>query len=137
MFSLIVSYAAFAVIATVVNLAAQRLVLATIGGSAGFALAVFCGTAAGLIVKYILDKKWIFFDESSGIATHGRKFGLYTIMGIVTTLVFWGTETVFWITWGTEQARETGAVLGLAVGYVIKYQLDRRFVFGPAKTGVA
>ena len=31
--------------------------------------------------------------------------------------------------WKTDLMREVGAVLGLAVGYVIKYTLDRRFVF--------
>ena len=64
---------------------------------------------------------------------HGRQFGLYTAMGIVTTLIFWGTETAFWLAWNTEAAREAGAVLGLTVGYVVKYNLDRRFVFAPRK----
>ena len=35
----------------------------------------------------------------------------------------------FWLIWGTDLARESGAVLGLTVGYVVKYNLDRRFVF--------
>jgi putative flippase GtrA len=48
---------------------------------------------------------------------------------VITTLIFWGTETLFWLTWGTDLMRETGAVIGLAVGYVIKYNLDKRFVF--------
>lgn len=131
MLDLVLRYTAFAVLATLVNLLTQRLVLAAIDGGPGFALAVFCGTATGLVVKYVLDRKWIFHDRSTGLATHGRKFGLYTAMGIVTTLIFWGTETAFWLAWRTEFAREAGAILGLAVGYVVKYNLDRRFVFGP------
>jgi putative flippase GtrA len=126
---LVTRYAAFAVLATIVNLAAQRIVLGAVSGDVGFALAVFTGTALGLVVKYILDKRWIFFDTSSGLATHGRKFSLYTVMGIVTTLIFWGTETAFWLAWRTDLMREIGAVLGLTAGYVIKYKLDRRFVF--------
>ena len=122
-------YAAFAVVATVANLAAQRLVLAVDDGPRGFAAAVLAGTAVGLALKYALDKRWIFDDRSTGLAAHGRKFTLYTAMGVVTTAIFWGTETAFWLAWGTDFARETGAVLGLAVGYVVKYQLDRRFVF--------
>lgn len=131
MLSLALRYAAFAVVATLVNLLTQRGVLALFAGPTGFALAVFCGTATGLVVKYVLDKRWIFFDRSTGVATHGRKFGLYTAMGIVTTAIFWGMETAFWLAWGTEFAREAGAVLGLTIGYVVKYNLDRRFVFGP------
>lgn len=130
-------YAAFAVAATVANLAAQRVVLGFGDGAGVFALAVFVGTGVGLVLKYALDKRWIFADRSSGLAAHGRKFGLYTAMGIVTTAIFWGTETAFWLAWGTDAMRELGAVLGLAVGYVVKYQLDRRYVFDAAPRAAA
>ena len=130
---LIWRYSAFAALATLANLATQRLVLALAEGTQGFVLAVASGTAVGLLLKYILDKRWIFSDTSSGIAVHGRKFTLYTVSGVFTTLIFWGSETVFWFAWKTDLMREVGAVLGLAVGYVIKYKLDRRFVF--AKPG--
>mgnify|MGYP002635429176 CR=1 FL=1 len=126
---LIWRYSAFAVLATLANLAAQRLVLALVEGTQGFALAVVSGAAIGLLLKYILDKRWIFFDPSSGIAVHGQKFTLYTVMGVFTTLIFWGSETAFWLAWKTDLMREVGAVLGLAVGYIIKYNLDRKFVF--------
>ncbi|MDC1270063.1 GtrA family protein, partial [Amylibacter sp.] len=38
-------------------------------------------------------------------------------------------ETAFWLVWQTYAMRELGAVLGLSIGYVVKYNLDRRFVF--------
>jgi len=127
--TLVLRYAAFAVIATVTNLAAQRIVLLA-GDTAGhFALAVGTGTIVGLVTKYLLDKRWIFLDLETGLKGHGRKFSLYTAMGIVTTAIFWGTETAFWLIWQTDLMRELGAVLGLGVGYVVKYNLDRRFVF--------
>ena len=122
-------YATFAVLATIANLAAQRLVLAVDGRPLTFSIAVFAGTAAGLALKYALDKRWIFDDRSIGVAAHGKKFVLYTLMGMATTAIFWGTETAFWMIWRTDATRELGAILGLAVGYVVKYQLDRRFVF--------
>lgn len=126
---LVLRYGGFAVLATIANLGAQRLVLALIEGTLGYGLAVFTGTAVGLVLKYVLDKKWIFFDQSSGLGTHTRKFSLYTLMGVVTTLIFWGSETAFWWIWQTHAMRELGAVIGLAVGYLVKYNLDRRFVF--------
>lgn len=132
---LVLRYAAFAVLATLVNLGAQRLVLLAGDGAAVYALAVLSGTGLGLVVKYILDKRWIFGDRSTGIAAHGRRFGLYTAMGLVTTALFWATETAFWLAFATHTAREVGAVLGLAVGYVVKYNLDRRFVFTPQEDG--
>ncbi len=129
--TLLLRYSAFAVIATLANLGAQRLVLLAGESPALFALAVFVGTALGLVVKYALDKRWIFADRETGLRAHSRKFGLYTAMGLVTTAIFWATETGFWLAFGSHTAREVGAVLGLAVGYVVKYQLDRRFVFAP------
>jgi putative flippase GtrA len=116
--TLALRYAGFAVIATIANLGLQRVVLGWGEGAVIYAGAVAAGTLIGLVVKYILDKRW-----------HGTKFALYTAMGLVTTAIFWGTETAFWLIWGTDLMREAGAVLGLSVGYVTKYLLDRRYVF--------
>ncbi len=135
--ALVLRYAAFAVLATLANLATQRGVLILGEGGAVFAGAVAAGTLVGLVVKYLLDKRWIFFDGSSGVRAHGKRFTLYTAMGLVTTAIFWGTETAFWLIWQSDLMRETGAVLGLAVGYVIKYNLDRRFVFTDARLEAA
>lgn len=127
--TLILRYAAFAVVATIANLATQRLVL-RLGDTGGyFAAAVGAGTIVGLVIKYLLDKRWIFYDLETGVKNHGRKFSLYTAMGLITTAIFWGTETAFWLIWQTDMMRELGAILGLSVGYVVKYNLDRRFVF--------
>jgi putative flippase GtrA len=131
-------YVAFAVLATAANLLAQRAVLSFGSGAGLFALAVFVGTAVGLVLKYALDKRWIFGDLTTGLAANGKKFGLYTVMGLVTTAIFWGSETAFWLFWRTDAMRELGAVIGLSVGYAIKYQLDRRYVFDvPAPAGAS
>lgn len=131
----ILRYGAFAVIAVLANLSAQRLVLAgaeTVGGLR-FAAALFVGTAVGLVVKYLLDKRWIFYDRTAGLRAQGAQFGLYALMGVATTAIFWVSETAAWMIWGTDLAREVGAVAGLTVGYVTKYLLDRRFVFRNAQ----
>lgn len=122
------------------NLAAQRLVIKLAGDASAFHLALLAGTLVGLVIKYALDKRWIFADAVRGLAAHGRKFSLYTLMGVGTTAIFWGTEALFWFTWQTQAARELGAILGLSVGYLAKYQLDRRYVFtsgGAAAGGAA
>lgn len=133
--TLVLRYIAFAVIATLANLLSQRVVLAGALPGASYQLALFAGTLVGLFVKYVLDKRWIFHDLSQGIAAHGKRFPLYVLMGVATTAIFWGTETAFWITWHTQGARELGAVLGLSIGYFVKYRLDRRFVFSPPAPG--
>lgn len=133
--TLTLRYAGFALLATALNLAVQRAVLATMpGGTAGFALALVAGTGAGLVAKYLLDKRWIFGDRATGLAAHSRRFGLYALMGLATTAIFWGTETAAYAIWRSDPAREAGAILGLAIGYGVKYRLDRRFVFGVETT---
>lgn len=134
---LVFRYAAFAVIATIANLGIQRLVLTQGRDGITFALAVGAGTLVGLIIKYILDKRWIFFDLDTGVKAHGQKFSLYTAMGLITTAIFWSTETVFWLIWRVDIMREFGAVIGLSIGYVVKYNLDRRFVFTDSRLEVA
>lgn len=135
--ALVLRYCAFAAIATLANLATQRAVLHFGQTSLLFAGAVGAGTIVGLVIKYALDKRWIFFDPATGARNHGRKFSLYTAMGLVTTAIFWGSETLFWLASHNGSLRELGAVIGLAIGYVVKYNLDRRFVFAPIVAGEA
>lgn len=131
--ALFLRYSFFAVAAICVNLAVQRCVF-LFGESSGiFLLAIASGTGAGLIVKYLLDKTWIFGDLCSGLAAHRTKFSLYSAMGIITTILFWCTEATFWIIWQTEMMRDLGALIGLSIGYVVKYQLDKRYVFTDSK----
>lgn len=127
--TLVTRYGMFAVIATVANLGVQRLVLIPGDGTLRYLAAVAAGTMVGLVIKYTLDKRWIFYDLGTGLAQHGTKFTLYTAAGMTTTAIFWGSETLFWHFGRSVIWREVGAVLGLTIGYVIKYQLDRRFVF--------
>ena len=119
-------YLVFAGLATVANLAAQELFLRM---SASLAVAILAGTAAGFATKYVLDKKWVFSDRYTTHRQELRKVTLYGAFSVATTLVFWLFEVAFWMAWRTDFAKYTGAVLGLAVGYAIKFVLDRTFVF--------
>lgn len=127
--ALVIRYSLFAIIATTANLAVQRAIFFINSESYTLFFALFTGTGVGLVVKYLLDKRWIFNDLSSDVHSHTRKFSLYTLMGIVTTIIFWGFESGFWLVWRTDVMREIGAITGLTIGYIVKYQLDRRFVF--------
>lgn len=129
-------YAAFGAVATVANLGAQGIAHRLLGvepGAVGpgYWFALGLGTGVGLVVKYLLDKRWIFDDRATGAAAHGRRFALYTAMGVATTAIFWGMQTAFFVIGGTEAALYFGGALGLAIGYVVKYRLDKAFVFTP------
>ena len=119
----------FALISTLFNLLTQRVILSFKTTNLFFIIAILSGTIVGLIIKFFLDKSFIFFDKKNDISHLTKKFGLYTFMGIFSTLIFWGTEAFFWIIWRQENMRELGAILGLTIGYIIKYRLDKRFVF--------
>jgi putative flippase GtrA len=100
-----------------------------IEGNLSYLLALFSGTIIGLVVKFKLDKRWIFFDVSPTRTHEGAQFTLYTAMGLVTTAIFWLTETAAWLATRTTTGREAGAIVGLTIGYWVKYRLDKRYVF--------
>jgi len=122
-------YALFALVATAANLGAQALVIWTYPGPYAVPLSILVGTAAGLPIKYVLEKRHIFGFEADNLAHDGRMFVLYSAMGVLTTLLFWGMEYTFHLAFGTDAMRYLGGAIGLSAGYVIKYHLDKRFVF--------
>jgi putative flippase GtrA len=126
--SLLVRYGLFAAAATLVNLATQAVAF-RLSPIAELPVSILAGTAAGFAAKYVLDKLWIFDDGYAGGREEARKIVLYGAFSVLTTLVFWGFEAAFWMTWRTDLAKYAGAVIGLAIGYAAKYSLDRAFVF--------
>jgi len=126
--TIFVRYVLFAVVATLVNLAAQEVAI-RLAPVAPLTLSILAGTAAGFVVKYILDKKWIFRDAYTTHREEARKVTLYALFSVVTTVVFWGFEVTFWTIWRTDFAKYAGAVLGLAIGYAAKFVLDQTYVF--------
>ncbi|GAB6043979.1 GtrA family protein [Endothiovibrio diazotrophicus] len=123
------AYALFALLATGANIAAQDLSIRLYYGAYGVLLSVIVGTGVGLVLKYVLDKKYIFKVKTAGLADDGRKFILYTAAGLVTTLIFWGFEFGFHWFFESKGYRYLGGVIGLAIGYWIKYHLDKRYTF--------
>lgn len=121
-------YALFCAVAIVVNIGSQDLVLRL--WPAGIWFSIIVGTGTGLVVKYVLDKRFIFRFTARSASHDGKTFVLYTLMGVATTAIFWGFEYGFWWAFGTARMRYLGGVIGLVIGYLAKYHLDRKFVFG-------
>lgn len=123
-------YALFCLAAIAVNIGAQDLALRL--WPSGIWFSIIAGTGAGLVVKYILDKRFIFRFTPQNRGHDGKTFVLYTMMGVVTTAIFWGFEYGFWLVFGTAHMRYLGGVTGLVIGYLAKYHLDQKFVFIPS-----
>lgn len=136
---IVVLYALFAAAATVANLSAQIASVRLYGGPYAVPLSILIGTAVGLPLKYVLDKRYIFRFSSRDIRHDARLFVLYTQMAVLTTFVFWGTEYLFDWVFESDAMRYLGGAIGLAVGYYVKYRLDKRHVFvgDPAVAGRA
>lgn len=122
-------YSLFALIATGFNLLFQYLSLLVYADMGSLYLAMFLGTLVGLVCKYSLDKKFIFYHTPKSKAHDLKKFIAYTVTGIFTTVIFWGTEIEFNIYFKEEGAKYVGAIIGLSIGYIMKYFLDKQFVF--------
>lgn len=126
---LTVTYALLALIATAANIGSQDVAIRLYHGTYGVLLSVAIGTGVGLIVKYVLDKMYIFRFRARDALDDSQTFALYALTGIVTTAIFWGFEFWFDHVFQTKEWRYLGGALGLAIGYATKYQLDKRFVF--------
>lgn len=126
---LALTYALLALIATAINIATQDLAVRVYGGPFSVLLSMIAGTGTGLVVKYILDKRYIFRFRARDLGHDSRTFALYTLMGLATTVIFWGFELGFDHLFGSKEMRYAGGVIGLAIGYVTKYYLDKRYVF--------
>ena len=126
---LIVKYFSFILIATIVNLLTQLLIFQLFEGWFVLYAALALATLTGLITKYFLDKKWIFNYKATSKSDNLNKFGLYSLMGIFTTAIFWGSEMFFFHILAFDGSQYVGGALGLAIGYLVKYFLDKKFVF--------
>ncbi|MGF6480238.1 GtrA family protein [Paraburkholderia sp. JPY419] len=126
---LVIFYAMFAAISIAANIGLQKLSLVTYSGAFSVPLSVVVGTGGGLVVKFLLDKLWIFRYQHRDLSHGIQSFLLYTVMGLATTAIFWGFEFGADAIYHSEPARFTGGVIGLVIGYVVKYRLDKKFVF--------
>lgn len=124
-----ITYTLFALLATAVNIGVQDIAVRLYQGPFSLILSVGAGTVAGLALKYVLDKRYIFRFQANNALHDSKTFLLYSLMGVVTTFIFWGFEFGFNALFDTKEMRYLGGIIGLAIGYLSKFHLDRRFVF--------
>ncbi|MFT3929014.1 MAG: GtrA family protein [Spongiibacteraceae bacterium] len=126
---LAILYAILAAISMSSNFCSQRLVDYLYDGPYAFLIALIVGTGVGLITKYVLDKRYIFRFRAENVVHDAHTFFLYSFMGVFTTVIFWGFEAGFKFLFQTDALRYAGGAIGLTIGYVVKYHLDKKFVF--------
>ena len=92
-------------------------------------ISILIGTICGLPLRYFLEKRYIFLFQSKDLNNDSKLLALYSLMGVITTFIFWGFEFAFHKVFEAEYFRYIGALLGLSIGFYIKYRLDKKFVF--------
>lgn len=140
-------YVFFAIITTLINLGVQKgmeiLLADTLNFSIysiyifknsrityGLMLQILTATALAFIFKYSVDKIYIFKDKTSYFTyTHLKQLLLYGSFAVLTTIIFWVFELSFEQFFVFRNAKYTGAIIGLAVGYTVKFLLDKKYVF--------
>ena len=128
-FSIAALYTGFALLSTIINIGSQMLSIWVYAGPYSIELSILVGTATGLPLRYLLEKKYIFEFQSQNLIHDSKLFVLYSFMGVITTAIFWGTEYAFHLIYATDTMRYIGGVIGLSIGFYVKYQLDKKFVF--------
>ena len=118
----LILYALFAVLSIIANIGSQRLFFAL--GDHFFSIVplnimrfatLVVGTGVGFILKYILDRFYIFEADTQGVAEEGKQISLYASTALITTTIFWGTQLSFDFLWSYENSRYIGGVLGLVI----------------------
>ena len=125
----IAKYTLFAMLSTAVNLIVQWISFLVYQGDFALYAAMAVGTLSGLILKYILDKNFVFYHKAKTRKDDGKKFLQYSIVGVFTTPIFWGVEMSFDALFDHPSATYIGAFIGLSIGYAIKYHCDKKIVF--------
>lgn len=92
-------------------------------------IAMFFGTGVGLVVKYLLVKKYAFAFKPQNRQHEAKIFFIYGVLGAVVTFLFWGIELVFHYWVPIPAARQIGTVVGLVICSYVKFIMDRDYVF--------
>jgi hypothetical protein len=121
-------YVGFALLAVAGNLGAQWLVTRVLGPYSMFLIELVAGTGVGVVIKFLLDRAFI-FDDSAKQRPVAKQATLYLMTSVATTILFWGGEGLCVLLLGKTDARFAVGAFVLSVGYLLKYQLDKRITF--------
>jgi peptidoglycan biosynthesis protein MviN/MurJ (putative lipid II flippase) len=121
-------YILFAILATTVNIFFQYLSFLLIDHKYELYIAILNGTILGMILKYYLDKNFIFYYVKKEF-NNKNIFLLYIFTSIFTTIIFWAIELWFSYYVNINYSEYLGALVGLTLGYSLKYLLDKQLVF--------
>ncbi len=89
------------------------------------------GVVVSYIVKFILDKFIVFQKKSTNLKQTSKEFIKYFLFAILTTVINLGGQYLLMQVFLLDYL--IAAIPPLAIGYIVKFLLDRKYVF-PQKT---
>ena len=128
-FRILALYTLISALSIVINLSAQMLSMLGYKGANSVELSILVGTVASFPLRFLLEKRYIFNCRSRKLSQGGEMFVLYGGTSMITTLIFWGIEYSFHLACGSDVVRYVGAIVGLGIGFYVKYLLDKKYVF--------
>ncbi len=129
-------YMLFAVLSIIFNIGSQIVIVWAYKGPFFIEISIVDATTASFPLRYFLEKRYIFAFTSENLMHDGKLFVFFSAMGVITTLIFWGVEYGFHLIYDTNVMRYVGGVIGLAIGFYLKYQLDKKYVFVKSDNGL-
>lgn len=94
-----------------------------------FYIQLCVGTFLGFVTKFVLDKFIVFEEKHRDIGHTFKQLLIYTFNAVFTTIIFWSFEFGFKFAFTFEHSELAGGFIGLAIGYTVKFFLDKKFVF--------
>ncbi len=85
------------------------------------------GVGVSYIVKFILDKFIVFQKKSTNLKQTSKEFIKYFLFAIFTTAINIGGQYLLYKVFLWDYL--VAAIIPLAIGYVVKFLLDRKYVF--------
>ena len=90
---LALKYGIFACMATATNIGTQDLSIRLYNGAFGMLISVAVGTGAGLFVKYLLDKRYIFRFRAHFVINDSPTSEIYTLSLLLAIPLFQQSES--------------------------------------------
>jgi positive regulator of sigma E activity len=127
--TLAIRYTIVALSASALNLLLQAAISWLYKGPFAVEASMVLATGLVLPLKYSIERRVIFEFQPDSLMHDAKLFYLYTMVSVVTVLMFGCTEYAFHLLFRDEAMRYLGGALGLAISFYSKYRLDRHFVF--------
>ncbi len=112
-----------------INICTQIISICIYSNIYAVEVSILAGTLTGLPLRYFLEKRYIFSYRAKNFKHDAVLFLLYCLLSVLTTLIFWGFEYSFHKLFNNNFLRYFGGFIGLSLGFYIKYELDKKFVF--------